>query len=138
MLKMNNLFILLFCAFLCLNCNYQTKIANKQDTAGKSQDKYYTTKDVKKNHPQDSVNGDFSHAKKDLESKLSNDFTFYENSYFLVISNLSTGETNKIIDNTISRAVDCFYNNYFDTRPDEATTILLFKDDKSYRSWAKE
>ena len=85
----------------------------------------------------DSSGIDFSSAKKDLEGKLTNDFLIRERSYFLIVSNLSETETDKIIDYTILRAVDCFYNNYFETKPTEATTIFLFRDDKSYRKWAK-
>lgn len=85
----------------------------------------------------DSSGIDFSSARRELEGKLSDDFIISERSYFLIISNLPEKETEKIIDNTINRAVDCFYNDYFGTMPNEATTIFLFKDDKSYRGWAK-
>jgi hypothetical protein len=86
----------------------------------------------------DSSGIDFTTAKKDLEGKLSDDFSMEEDSYFLIISNLSKSDTKKIINNTINRAVECFANDYFEKKPDEATTIFLFKDDKSYRQWAKK
>lgn len=51
---------------------------------------------------------------------------------------MSEDETNRIVKNTVSRSLECFYNNYFEKQPDEVTTILLFKDDASYRHWAKK
>ena len=86
----------------------------------------------------DSSGIDFTSVRKEFDGKLTDDFSIEERSYFLIISNLSKGETGKIIDNTILRAVDCFYNDYFETKPLEATTIFLFRDDKSYRTWAKK
>ena len=93
-----------------------------------------SVKDTKK----DSSGLDFTFARKELDAKLSDDFSIYEKSYFLVASNLSSDETEKIINNTILKAVSCFYNDYFEKKPDDITTIFLFKDDKSYRSWAKK
>jgi hypothetical protein len=75
---------------------------------------------------------------KELKVELTDEFVLYEFSYFVVASNLSENETSEIINNTISRAVKCFYNNYFEKKPDDVTTIFLFKDDKSYRYWAKK
>lgn len=72
-----------------------------------------------------------------LKNKLSSDFIVKEHSYFVIASNLSENETEKILNNTIDRAVECFYNDYFSSKPNEATTIFLFKNDKTYRYWAK-
>lgn len=73
-----------------------------------------------------------------MKGKLTDEFLILRNSYFIVGSNLSQEETDRIVKNTIAKTVECFYNNYFEKRPDEATTILLFKDDASYRYWAKK
>jgi hypothetical protein len=75
---------------------------------------------------------------KELKVELTNEFTLQESSYFVIASNLSENETSEIVNNTIAKAVKCFYNDYFEKRPDEVTTIFLFKDDKSYRFWAKK
>lgn len=74
----------------------------------------------------------------ELKRELSDEFTFQEFSYFVIASNLSASETSEIINNTISKAVKCFYNSYFEKKPDDVTTIFLFKDDRSYRDWAKK
>ena len=59
-------------------------------------------------------------------------------SYFVIASNLSEKETQDVIDNTIAKAVSCFHNDYFEKKPDDITVIFLFKDDKTYRYWAKK
>ncbi len=85
----------------------------------------------------DSVVINFTSRINELTGKLTSDFIVKEHSYFVIASNLNEAETEKILTQTIDRAVDCFYNDYFHTKPTEATTIFLFKDDKTYRYWAK-
>lgn len=89
-------------------------------------------------HGSDSVNISFTPRINELKGALSDDFIVKEHSYFVIASNLSETETEKILNSTIDKAVECFYNDYFSTRPDEATTIFLFKDDRTYRFWAKQ
>ncbi len=86
----------------------------------------------------DSTTINFTGRINELKNKLSSDFIVKEHSYFVIASNLSETETDKILSTTIDKAVECFYNDYFAKRPDEATTIFLFKDDKTYRYWANE
>lgn len=73
-----------------------------------------------------------------LKNQLTGDFIVYGHSYFVIASNLSVEETEKVTKTTIDRAVECFYNDYFETKPDEVTTIFLFKNDDTYRYWAKK
>ncbi len=86
----------------------------------------------------DSTSINYESKVNELRSALSSDFIIYGHSYFVIASNLTESETDKIVSNTIDRAVECFYNDYFDTRPNEATTIFLFKNDETYRYWAKK
>ncbi len=86
----------------------------------------------------DSVSINFTARINELKEKLSSDFIVKEHSYFVIASNLSETETDKILDGTIDKAVECFYNDYFSLKPDEATTIFLFKNDDTYRLWAKK
>lgn len=81
---------------------------------------------------------DFESKITELKNSLSNDFIIQKKSYFVIASNLSESETEKIVNNTIDRAVECFYNDYFSARPTDVTTIFLFKDDATYRYWAKK
>ena len=81
---------------------------------------------------------DFESKITELKNSLSNDFIIQKKSYFVIASNLNESETEQIVNNTIDRAVECFYNDYFSARPTEVTTIFLFKDDATYRYWAKK
>lgn len=81
---------------------------------------------------------DFEPGVNALKNQLTNDFIVKGHSYFIIASNMSEEETEKIIKTTIDRAVDCFYNDYFSSKPSEATTIFLFKNDETYRYWAKK
>jgi hypothetical protein len=90
------------------------------------------------NNTYDSISINFTGRINELKEKLSGDFIVKEHSYFVIASNLSETETDKILNGTIDKAVECFYNDYFSVTPGEATTIFLFKDDKTYRYWAKQ
>lgn len=81
---------------------------------------------------------DYNSIIEKYKSSLDNNFFYKGCSYFVVISNLDSIETERIINKTILSAVDCFYNDYFERRPDELTTIFLFKNDETYRYWAKK
>ena len=72
------------------------------------------------------------------KSSLGKDFYYEGISYFAVISNLDSAGTEYIINKTILPAVECFYNNFFEKKPAELTTIFLFKNDETYRYWAKK
>lgn len=86
----------------------------------------------------DSIDLEFKSIIDDLESKLSDDFIIKQHMYYVIVSNLSESETDRLINNTITAATECFYNDYFERTPTEVTTIFLFDSDKSYRSWAKK
>jgi hypothetical protein len=127
MIEKMNYFKIIYIFLLACTCVFTANSCSKQNVHG-----------ITALHPADTTGLDFESVRKELEPKLNSEFTFYEKSYFLIVSNLSSAETDNIISNTINRAVGCFYNNYFEKKPDEVTTIFLFKDDKSYRLWAKK
>ncbi|HEY5535661.1 MAG TPA: hypothetical protein VIL99_12110 [Ignavibacteria bacterium] len=85
----------------------------------------------------DSIEFNYDSTINELKSTLSNDFIIKTSSCFVIASNLTENETRKIIDNTIASAEECFYNDYFEIKPDEVIKIFLFKDDKTYKFWAK-
>jgi hypothetical protein len=72
-----------------------------------------------------------------FKEKLTSDFCYIGCEYFLIISNLTEKETKSICDNSIKSAVQCFYNDYFEKKPTELVTVLLFKNDGTYRHWAE-
>jgi hypothetical protein len=81
---------------------------------------------------------DFVSKISELYKSLDKSFIILENPYFIIASNLEAEETKNIVENTIVKAIDCFYNGFFEKSPDEITTIFLFKDDATYRYWAKK
>jgi hypothetical protein len=86
----------------------------------------------------DTITYDYTDRINELKKILSGDFILKGHNCFLIASNLSETESQRIIDNTIESAEVCFYNNYFEKKPDEVITIFLFKDDKTYRYWANK
>ncbi len=86
---------------------------------------------------QDTVIFDFEEKIQEYKNILSSDFIYSTYSCFLVISNLSEKELNKLINNTIANAEKCLYNDFFRIRPDEITTVLLFKNEQTYKFWAE-
>lgn len=86
----------------------------------------------------DSINIDKSKEIAWLQNKLNTDFIIKDYLFYIIASNLDEERTNELITETIGKATDCFYNNFFEKKPTQSTTIFLFKDDASYRYWAKE
>jgi len=86
----------------------------------------------------DTVSFDYESAINELQKKLTEDFIIKSFSCFIIASNLNENETTRIIEHTIAGAEECFYNNYFGKKPDELITIFLFRDDNTYRFWAKK
>ena len=62
-----------------------------------------------------------------LKETLSEDFIVSGKSYFVIASNLSQAETDKIVNNTIEKAVDCFYNDYFSAKPNRTYNNFSFQ-----------
>lgn len=88
--------------------------------------------------PKDTALFDFTSVINEYENRLSNDFIYDTYSCFLIFTNLNRDESNRIINNTIATSEKCFYNNFFIKKPNEIITIFLFKDDFTYRYWAKK
>ncbi len=86
----------------------------------------------------DSSSFDYDSTVNELKNVLSEDFIVKGHSCFVIASNLSEKKTDDLIANTIESAEKCFYNNFFEIKPDELVTIFLFNDDESYRYWAKK
>lgn len=129
---MKKIFVFLLLVFSLSDCRSADDTKTQQnETAGS------------KNTPVKIVNSDSisintSARVNELKEKLTDDFIVKGYSYFVIASNLSGEETDKILTGTIDNAVECFYNDYFSVKPDEATTIMLFKNDNTYRHWARK
>jgi hypothetical protein len=85
---------------------------------------------------QDTSKFDYDKKITELRNLLTDDFIIKGHSSFVIVSNLSEAETNNIIYGTIQKSEECFYNDYFELKPDELITIFLFNDDKTYVYWA--
>lgn len=93
---------------------------------------------LEKTGVRDSAKFDYDSSITELKKQLSEDFLLKSYSCFIIASNMSEAETQRLIEHTIADAEECFYNNYFEKKPDELITIFLFKDDNTYRLWAKK
>lgn len=128
---MKNILIISLLVFTSANCN--SNIENKQAASPE-----YKPAIVTHESKVDSASINYESQVNWLKAQLTSDFIVKGHSYFVIASNLSSEETDKMTASTIDRAVECFYNDYFDTKPTEATTIFLFKNDETYRYWAKK
>ena len=126
---MKNFIIILIIIFAVSSCH-----SNIENGSASRNENVTQTISVKS----DSVSINYEPRVNELKSQLTSDFIIKGHSYFVIASNLSEEETEKITKTTIDRAVECFYNDYFGTKPSEATTIFLFKNDETYRYWAKK
>lgn len=118
--------IILLILFLFISCKTKSSQVEKPEEIIKA---------VKAN---DTIQFDYENRIKELKKLLSDDFIYKSHSCFVVVSNLNETETKRTLDNTITSAEECFYNDYFIKKPDELITIFLFKDDKTYRYWANK
>ncbi|MDP6379997.1 MAG: hypothetical protein QF662_01520 [Phycisphaerae bacterium] len=57
---------------------------------------------------------------------------------FVVAGDLKPARLHGIMLRSVQKPAEALWQQYFRTRPKEAVTILLFKNDKSYRKWAKK
>ena len=57
---------------------------------------------------------------------------------FVVIGNLPAARLRQIAAGSVVRPAETMWRSYFKVKPDKVITALLFKDDKTYRHWAKQ
>ncbi|MCI0450664.1 MAG: hypothetical protein L0Y79_12955 [Chlorobi bacterium] len=131
---MKNIIPIILSIFLISNCR------SNLNPPAERVERTYEVKDseVKDSDVKDSATLNYEQKITELKSKLSEDFTVTGHSYFVIASNLSDDETEKITSNTIDRAVECFYNDYFEIKPNDITVIFLLKNDETYKYWAKK
>ncbi len=73
-----------------------------------------------------------------LRRKAGANLTYRLDEPFLVAGDLSEAELNRIADQTIRPAAEALWREYFQTRPTEPITILLFAGAPSYERYARE
>jgi len=57
---------------------------------------------------------------------------------FVVAGNISRGEFNRIKTGTILESYGAFYRQFFTVKPRHIIRVYLFKDDRTYRAYAKK
>jgi hypothetical protein len=72
-----------------------------------------------------------------LRSKLPDGFSLFVERPFVVVGNGPAEDVQSRCQNTVRWAVDHLKRDFFDRDPDEIITIWLFKDDATYRQYAK-
>ena len=71
-------------------------------------------------------------------SRLDGSFLAVVRPPFVVIGNLPRAKLRKVADGSVVAPARAMWKSYFDKRPADVITALLFRDDKTYRAWAKK
>jgi hypothetical protein len=83
------------------------------------------------------TNADYVQRIIGLKKQLPEGFTLFIERPFVVIGNGQASDAKKVSEGTVRWAVERLKKDYFLHDPDEIITIWLFKDDASYRQYAK-
>ncbi|MFB3890988.1 MAG: hypothetical protein ACE15C_03075 [Phycisphaerae bacterium] len=89
-------------------------------------------------YPSDELTGACDRAARDLKKKLDDTFNTYVEPPFVIAGNLPTAELKSYAAACVTRPAKAMWTAYFKKKPDRVITVLLFADDKTYRSWAKK
>ncbi len=83
-------------------------------------------------------NEDISKTAAKIRKNVPKSFVIIESAPFIVVGNLTRTGINRYVEGTIQSAAKAFDNQYFEKKPNEVIKIYLFKDDKTYRHYAKK
>jgi len=84
------------------------------------------------------TNRDFALEAVRLKNKLGRDFIVEVERPFIIAGNVSRPDFNRIKNRTIVSSYQAFYRQFFRVRPNYIITVFLFKDDPTYREYAKK
>jgi len=73
-----------------------------------------------------------------MKEKLGDGFIVERDGIFLIAGNLPRAQFESYCTYTIGAGARALWNTYCEKKPDPFITIYLFRDDKTYRHWAKE
>jgi len=73
-----------------------------------------------------------------LKARLDDSFKVITDPPFIAAGNVEPRELRQYMDSSIIKPARALWAGYFQARPDQPITVLLFKDDASYRLWAKK
>jgi len=84
------------------------------------------------------TNRDFALEAQRIRKALGDGFIVEVQKPFVIAGDISRANFNRIKRNTILRAYSAFYRQLFRVRPTQVIKVYLFKDDRSYRTYAKK
>jgi hypothetical protein len=73
-----------------------------------------------------------------LRAKLDKTFQITVTPPFVVAGNLPAAEVEGYAKYTVLRSANALWASFIKTKPDQVIAVLLFSDEKSYRSWAQK
>jgi hypothetical protein len=112
--------------------------ANRQPAAPARQAAAPATAPAPTTYPSDQLVAACQKTAGELRTRLDKTFLVSVSPPFVVGGNLSPEELDGFIRHTIVKAADAMWASYFQKKPDDAITVLLFRDESTYRSWAKK
>lgn len=88
--------------------------------------------------PRPATEEEFIREAERLREVLGNGFIVEVERPFVVAGNISPGEFNRIKTGTILHSYDAFYRQFFTVKPGDIIRVYLFKDNETYRAYAKK
>src|SRR4051812_35720317 len=85
----------------------------------------------------DMTDADYAQHILELKKKLPDGFSLFIERPFVVVGNGLAEDVKALCQGTVKWAVDHLKRDYFERDPDDIITIWLFKDDTTYRQFAK-
>ena len=73
-----------------------------------------------------------------LRKRLGSEFRIQKAGHFLLVGNISQRDMDRIANGTVLGVSAALFRDFFDKKPTNITTVYLFKDDATYRSYAQK
>ena len=89
-------------------------------------------------YPSTALSKATAQAAEALKTRLDTSFNVITDPPFIAAGNIEPQELRQYMDSSIIKPARVLWAGYFQARPDQPITVLLFKDDASYRLWAKK
>jgi len=81
---------------------------------------------------------DFAREAMKVKKLLGEDFIVEVERPFVLAGNVSRAEFNRIKNGTVLNCYQAFYRQFFSVRPNDILKVFLFRDDKTYREYARK
>ena len=89
-------------------------------------------------YPSDELAAACQKVQKDVAGKLDAGFNTVLEPPFVIAGNLSQKDLAAFTRSCVTIPAELMWKSYFRAKPDKVITVLLFKDEASYRDWAKK